>query len=632
MQEPPHRSLSPDAGSATSAPLGEPRVFNPGLKETILTLSAQQCPRLGAAEVGLTIGRKDVGDLAFTDLIGVAAFADAKDPAHKLKLMVCVRDHPRPYLVSTDHVAFREFPGVVAETIPASLRNFLRFLLAHNPALTFESATWEFTANPQSHLPQRDPLALATGIARWLQHPHAEDEQVPAVTTRIVINPPLEPKPNHAALDFGVAPHRESTTPSTAETMEQLTIGHVLIGVTAQLDKARVAIDAMLAAHGIWREAAETHHSIVAAANAANVPHERERLQARALETTEALKTATERLRTSVVITLVGHGIGLELPIRTLRTTALTLEPALDEDLLDRLRFLPEATVPDHTPAPLDAVLEALIRAGAITRQIDAARELVQPVPPAGSRPWSEPGNRAAPVTTQTPGPLLTRAAELLGEALVDLPVPTTTRADVRPALAGAVAHVKEHARQLGSGVDEQGRPLSPTMLGLQLAVLALGVEDTVVSALDTVPSMLGQALDGILTAARLLLGDVHSPQVRHHMALQAQTDATLLRELLAKPDSPLPRGPVRIAPALEIALTTVVPDYAATIVRAGTDELGRQIALAAAASLRRLAEDLGRGVVAATIQRHCTSHWTEIWWAFQRLRAVAFVIHELRW
>ncbi|HEY3382789.1 MAG TPA: protein kinase [Vicinamibacterales bacterium] len=161
-----------DSRAATAVSADAPRVVNPILKDVSLARAPVTCQKLTASPRGLVFHRAVPLDVPFGAIRLIAACHDHHAPKDAPVLLLFVQGQPRPFLVSALHIAFREFSGVLGETLAVSFRNFLAHLVHSCPGILVDQGTWAVLHGDAAFAPR--PLdVLATSLARVLNEADA---------------------------------------------------------------------------------------------------------------------------------------------------------------------------------------------------------------------------------------------------------------------------------------------------------------------------------------------------------------------------------------------------------------------------------------------------------------------------
>lgn len=154
-----------DAADANQGRGRSPRLVTPVLKDAVLAAAPVSCQKLSASGRGLAVHRAVPMDVPFETVRLVAACHDHQHPKDAPVLLLFVDGLARPFIVSALNIAFREFSGVLGDTLAASFTNFLAMLLDSCRSAAVDGETWAFVQG-QRPLAPRSVDVLATALSR----------------------------------------------------------------------------------------------------------------------------------------------------------------------------------------------------------------------------------------------------------------------------------------------------------------------------------------------------------------------------------------------------------------------------------------------------------------------------------
>lgn len=132
-------------------PLAPDKTKQPGVPAVItvknvpgeLAFSPILCNTLSGNASSLDLNRPDMRDVPFSSIRLVSVFREQPDPDGPAtdSLALFLEDSKRPFLVGTDHIRFKDFPGVAGQNTVRSVQNFIGFLFRNNRDLGIDHKT-----------------------------------------------------------------------------------------------------------------------------------------------------------------------------------------------------------------------------------------------------------------------------------------------------------------------------------------------------------------------------------------------------------------------------------------------------------------------------------------------------------
>lgn len=144
------------------------KVLDPAPAGSTLAFSPIPAPFLELSTQGLTLGL-DFDLIGYPRILLVAAFRELEEPPGDCNLLLFVDDRRRPFLVAGSTLRIVDGAGESgASTTAERLRQAIRHLLACNPRIAIDRATFELLSGAPPRTLDRDVVALSSALGSAL--------------------------------------------------------------------------------------------------------------------------------------------------------------------------------------------------------------------------------------------------------------------------------------------------------------------------------------------------------------------------------------------------------------------------------------------------------------------------------